>query len=214
MSVRVSYATHEFDNIDIHLRTLRSNQEFEDLDGIAASLGISSASWPLFGVVWPSGIVLANHLFRFDTTDKRILEVGCGIGLTSLLLNHLQADITATDYHPEAEAFLRYNARLNADSLVPFVRTGWGDAKTDLGEFDLIVGSDLLYEDEHSELLANFIVQHCKPTAEIIVVDPGRGNQGKFSRNLAAHGFALETSRPLATDNLPAFKGSILHFRR
>ena len=37
---------------------------------------------------------------------KRILEVGCGIGLSSLILNRLNADITATDYHPEAEKFL------------------------------------------------------------------------------------------------------------
>lgn len=43
--LRVRYQTHEFGDLDIHVRTLRNNQEFEDLDGEAEKLGISSAIW-------------------------------------------------------------------------------------------------------------------------------------------------------------------------
>ncbi|MCD8541365.1 MAG: hypothetical protein LRY22_01600 [Aliarcobacter cryaerophilus] len=50
-----------------------------------------------------------------EQKNKRILEVGCGIGLSSLILNRLNADITATDYHPEAEKFLDINTELNKD---------------------------------------------------------------------------------------------------
>ena len=56
------------------------------------------------------------------------------------------ADITATDFHPNAEAFLEENTRLNNGRKIPFVRTGWGDELTELGEFDQINGSDLVYE--------------------------------------------------------------------
>ena len=49
---RLCYQTIEFGEIDIHLCTLRDKQEFHDPDGIAESLGISSAAWPIFGVVW------------------------------------------------------------------------------------------------------------------------------------------------------------------
>ena len=52
--IRISYQTIEFGKIDIHLRTLRNKQEFLDDDDIAKKLGISSAQWSLFGVVWPS----------------------------------------------------------------------------------------------------------------------------------------------------------------
>lgn len=41
---RVRYQTLEFAHTDIHLRTLRDNQEYADADGIALSLGISSAT--------------------------------------------------------------------------------------------------------------------------------------------------------------------------
>ncbi|MGD8802761.1 MAG: histidine kinase, partial [Gammaproteobacteria bacterium] len=54
-SLRYRYQTIELNGIDIHLRTLRDRQQYNDIDGIAEKLGISPASWPLFGVVWPSG---------------------------------------------------------------------------------------------------------------------------------------------------------------
>ena len=40
-------------------------------------------------------------MFEFEIAGKRILEVGCGIGLASLVLNHRPGDITATDHHPQ-----------------------------------------------------------------------------------------------------------------
>lgn len=97
-NLRLCYQTLEFGEIDIHLCTLSSNQEFDDPDGIAEQLGISSATWPLFGVLWPSGLVLTHYMNDYQTGSKRILEVGCGMALSSLLLNKQSADITATDY--------------------------------------------------------------------------------------------------------------------
>lgn len=88
--------------------------------------------------------------------------MGCGIALSSLLLNRRRADITATDYHPEAGNFLRRNTDLNRDAIIPFLRTGWEDEESGLGEFDLIIGSDLLYERGHAESLSRFIDRHAK----------------------------------------------------
>jgi len=41
---RVRYQTIEFGDVDIHVRTLRDTLQFEDVDGEAEALGISSAS--------------------------------------------------------------------------------------------------------------------------------------------------------------------------
>ena len=215
MAFRVCYKTHEFDGLDIHLRTLRNNQEFFDKDGEAAKLGISSATWPLFGITWPAGIVLAHYLLGLDLKQQRILEVGCGIGLSSLLLNHLNMDVTATDYHPEAEGFLIRNAQLNQDDIIPFVRTDWADPITELGLFDVIVGSDLLYEDEHVDLLAQFILQHCHANCRLVIVDPGRGRHARFSRQMAQSGFELTMTKPRELPYLDEpFKGVVLHYHR
>jgi len=214
-TLRLSYQTIEFGKTDIHLCTLRNRQEFHDPEGVAELLGISSASWPIFGVVWPSSMVLAHHLLTQDLDNKRILEVGCGIGLNSLLLNKNNNDITATDHHPEVERFLHRNTELNGDKEIPFERTDWADNNDDLGLFDVIIGSDLLYEDSHIELLANFILKHSKPDCEIILVDPGRGRKTKLARKMAELGYSSSFSKPEHTDFLAeAFKGHILSFSR
>jgi len=195
--LRFRYQTFEFGNTDIHVRTLRDRQEFSDPEHLAADLGISSANWALFGIIWASGEILANLMSEHDIEGKKILEIGCGIGLASLVLNSRSANITSTDYHPEAGNFLADNVKLNSSREIPFVRTGWGDHQSRLGIFDLIIGSDLLYEQDHSDLLAGFINQHADVNCEIIIIDPGRKNHTKFSRNMAGLGFTLKTRKYL-----------------
>ncbi|MBT7951942.1 MAG: methyltransferase domain-containing protein [Gammaproteobacteria bacterium] len=213
--LRFRYQTIEFDKVDIHLRTLRDKQEFLDVDNVAEKLGISSAQWPLFGVVWESSEILAQFMTDFDITKKRILEVGCGIGLTSLMLNQRLADITATDYHPEVGKFLLENTALNKGKVIPFFQTAWGDEDCGLGKFDLIVGSDLLYERGHAELLSDFIQQHAKPECEVILVDPGRGHHARFSKKMVKLGYLHSQSKPECSDQkAKPFSGQILRYAR
>ena len=214
-SLRFRYQTIEFGDTDIHVRTLRDRQQYFDVNGRAAKVGIFSATWPLFGIIWASGEVLAHLMFDYEVEGKRILEVGCGIGLASLVLNQRLADITATDHHPEAEYFLLENVKLNVGQEIPFVRTGWDDEESRLGEFDLIIGSDLLYERDHVELLSCFIDQHAGEHCEVILVDPGRGQGARFSKKMIRLGYLHSQSQPADMNCLTQpFKGKILHYAR
>ncbi len=215
MSLRLRYQTIEFGDIDIHLCTLRDKQQFSDPEDAALDLGISSSLWPLFGVIWPSSMVLAHHMDNYDTTNKRILEIGCGMALTSLLLNEQGADITASDYHPEVETFLNRNTDLNNGKTIAFERADWAEVSDTLGRFDIIIGSDILYEDGHIGQLADFINRHAKPICEVVIVDPGRGRKTKLSKALAEFGFEYTHTQPLHTDYLDEpFKGHVLQFWR
>lgn len=213
--LRIRYQTIELGDTDIHLCTLRDRQQFSDPNDVAHDLGISSATWPLFGVVWPSSLVLAHHMCGYPVEGKRILEIGCGMALSSLLLNKQQADITATDYHPEAGHFLQRNTELNNDEDIDFERVDWADDTDSLGRFDLIIGSDLLYEDQHIDLLSAFMESHAQPSCEVILVDPGRGRKNKLGRKMAAYGFSCAEMKPAETSYLEQpFKGHILTFSR
>lgn len=214
--LRFRYQTAEFDDYDIHYRTLRDRQQFEDVDGLAESLGISSATWPLFGVVWPSGEVLARFMLNYDIAERKILEVGCGVGLASLLLNERMADITATDNHPCAEAYLQHNVDLNNGRKIPFLLQDWDDDTLEaLSEYDLIIGSDLLYESNHANSLSAFIEQHALPNCEVVIVDGGRGHGGKFSKCMADLGYSHQQLSPEANSPLPDdYKGKINQFKR
>lgn len=212
---RLNYQTIEFGVTDIHVCSLRDKQQFSDPDGVAERLGISSAIWPIFGVIWPSGRVLANFMFDYNTDGKRVLEVGCGIGLTSLLLNKLGVDISATDHHPEVQRFLKRNSDLNGDKEIPFERVDWAEQSEHLGLFDIIVGSDLLYEDQHIAILAEFIGAHANPQCEVILVDAGRGYFNKLSNKLLAQGYLSDQQKVLSSYcGKEPFKGRIFKFTR
>ncbi|MFT6904692.1 MAG: putative nicotinamide N-methyase [Oleiphilaceae bacterium] len=212
--MRVRYQTIEFQDVDIHLKTLRDKQEFSDPLGEANSFGISSAQWSLFGVLWDSGKILALVMESYEISGKRILEIGCGMALASLLLNSRHANITATDYHPEAGNFLAENVRLNQGQSIPFLRTGWQNKEDGLGKFDLLIGADILYERGHIELLSEFIERHSNPSCEVILVDPGRGNHAAFSKKMLKLGYLHSQETVKESKFQETFKGTILTYKR
>jgi predicted nicotinamide N-methyase len=208
------YQTIEIGGLNIHVRTLLDLHQFSDPDNEALKLGISSERWPLFGLLWASGEALANLMLEQDIEGKRILEVGCGIALASLVLNHRGGDISASDIHPQVGEFLLENTRINQDVPIPFFQGDWEDESSGLGGFDLIIGSDLLYERSHVIPLAGFIDRHANPSCEVILVDPGRGHHANFSKKMVSLGYTHEQTRT-ATGNAdcPLPSGRILRYQ-
>ncbi|MCI4566609.1 protein N-lysine methyltransferase family protein [Lysobacter sp. CFH 32150] len=200
---------------DYRIRALSDRQQFADPDGHAERLGISSAQWCLFGQVWPAGRLLAEAMSRFDIAGKRILELGCGLGLASLVLQRRGADVIASDVHPLAEPFLAYNAALNELPAVVYRQLRWDVPLPTLGRFDVVIGSDVLYERDHASLLAALVDRHTHAGSEVVFTDPGRGNSAPFTRALAAQGFSVEEERcPMNAGDTPPYRGHLLHYRR
>ena len=220
------------------IRSLLDQQQFADPQGLASGRGISSAAWPLFGLLWPSGAHLAARLaLRPVLAGERILEVGCGLALASLVGHRRGADVTASDCHPLAQAFLAENLRLNGLLPMKYRHGEWGAADglvaalppadalspaPDLpvqGLFDLIIGSDLLYERDDAGRLARFIGVHAAASAEVWIIDPDRSNRAAFNRQMDARGFERSESR-LSGPGLPGqapalrYKGRLLRFMR
>lgn len=113
LKYQVRHQIVSINNVDYPIRTLQDRQQYHDQDARAEALGISSATWSLFGVVWPSARVLATHVSGIDLRGKRVLEIGCGIALASIVLHRKGVDITASDYHPLACEFLEQNVLNN-----------------------------------------------------------------------------------------------------
>jgi predicted nicotinamide N-methyase len=224
----LGYHTHQT-HIAIHgvddllIRSLTDRQQFHDPHGHAERIGISSASWPLFGMTWLSGMALAARLAQRDVrAGERILEIGCGLALPSLVAHRRGADITASDCHPLASGFLRANLRLNGLAPMSYrhgqwnvplrerVRTAAHRGSVVRGRFDLIVGSDLLYERDAGGGLASFIGRHAKAHAEVWIVDPDRANRAAFHRQMATEGFSRSEER---LDAL-SYKGRLITYER
>ncbi|MEO5695606.1 MAG: SAM-dependent methyltransferase [Burkholderiaceae bacterium] len=214
---------------DLVVCSLLDRQQYADPDGKAMRRGISPAAWPLFGVAWPSGAELAARLAQRDVDrGERILELGCGLALASLVAHRRGADVTASDCHPLAALFLERNVGLNGLAPLKYRHGDWadtgnkqpepGDAEPGRveGTYELLVGSDVLYERDANAALAGFIGRHAAARAEVWIVDPDRGNRPPFCREMQAMGFSLHEERldHVASTRSGAYKGRLMVFRR
>lgn len=196
------------------LRMLLDKSQYADPDGAAAQAGICSASWSLFGQLWPASKVLARFIKTMDLKDRRILELGCGLGLPSLTLKYRGADISASDYHPVSRDFLQHNSQLNSLPDIPFLQLDWNNPPNDQ-KYDLIIASDVLYDPGQPKSLSYAIEKLASPACKVLLSCPGRGYKNSFSRKMAKLGFSLtEIPVPFGPDEKPPHKGRLLSYVR
>jgi len=126
---------------------------------------------------------------------------------------------TASDCHPLAAGFLLENLRLNDLPPMPYRHGNWSDAvdpEAAVGApFELIMGSDVLYERDEAGQLPQFIARHASLAGEVMIIDPNRGNRGPFHRRMAALGYGLRETviRDPAGPGGP-YSGRMLHYHR
>ena len=213
--MKYRHQTYSIGDHEITLRTLLDLDQFSDSEGKARAAGISKEAFPLFGVVWTSSEILAEWLLTFDVAGLRILEVGCGMALVAHSLNARGADITAMDIHPRAQELFFDNVALMGSAKIPFVTSSWAENPAGLGEFDLIVGADILYEPKHIQTLPAFIDRHARQSAEVIIADPGRGDLTEFQKTMNEHGFDRSVISPALSDHMGRpYQGVIYHYQR
>ena len=116
--------------------------------------------FPFGLLLWASAIALAESLADEPgaVAGKRVLEIGAGgVGLPGMVAAHLGAtSVTQTDYHAESLTLLAHNTRTNGFASIIQGRGDWRDWQ-DGGTFDVVLGSDVLYERTlHDALLKLF----------------------------------------------------------
>ena len=212
---RLKQATYRFCDADYRIESLLDRQQYDDGDRESQRLGISSATWCLFGQVWPAAQVLCTRLCDAALSGKRVLEIGCGLGLASLMLQRRGIDITASDYHPQARVFLERNARLNELQPIKFLDGNWETENPNLGHFDFIIGSDILYQPQHAEQVSRFVSRHSSGDVDVMVVDPGRENTSRFGAAMRRLGYRHRFERFDETvASGERCRGRVLRFRR
>ena len=165
---------------------------------------------PYFGVVWPSARALAVQLesepLEPTRGAQRILEVGCGLAVPSLvLLRQLWlSKVTVTDPHPEVRRFLASNLARNgfgADA-VEFQAWSFNDLSVLARKWDFVIGSDVLYESQHPGELAEALNHVTHPNGRILITDPARPYLQAFSDEMKARGwFAEAVLKPSWTED-------------
>ena len=101
---------------------------------------------PYWAELWPAARALAEVLP--DVSGLRVVELGCGLGLPSLVAAAKGASVTAIDWSPDAVELLLANAARNGLELRAEVRD-WREPWDE--RFDLALAADVLYERRNVE---------------------------------------------------------------
>jgi SAM-dependent methyltransferase len=149
---------------------------------------------PYWADVWESAIVLAEELAVLDGAGRRLLELGCGLGLPAILAARRGFRVTATDYEQPALEGLAYTARQNGIDCPETRVVDWRNPPHDLGRYDLVVAADVLYERHHPAALAAVLAGSLEPDGEGIVADPCRQVAGAFPSACHAAGLEVDTT--------------------
>ena len=117
----------------------------------------------------------------------RVVELGCVLGVVSLVAAAKGANVTATDWSADAIELLHRNAERNGLALRAETRD-WRETWED--RFDLAVAADVLYERSSVALLIDLLPRAGR---EVLLADPGRPAAAEFLERAAATGWTVST---------------------
>ena len=149
------------------------------------ALGNQATGTPFGSVLWPSS--LAFMRFWEDAgfhSPSRVVELGCGVGvLSAYFLAKGATDVLATDGEPGLEAFVIFNTARIPETLgvrpmgkLSFETLLWGTESQEKykNSVDFLIASDVLYENEHIQILPAFARTLLSPKGEFWLCDPRR----------------------------------------
>ncbi|MFL5488413.1 MAG: class I SAM-dependent methyltransferase [Gemmatimonadaceae bacterium] len=146
---------------------------------------------PYWADVWPSSIVLAERLLALDGTGRTALELGCGVGLCTLAATSAGFNVLATDYYEDALDVTRANVFRNLGTTARTRHVDWRHLPDDLGTFDFVFASDVLYEKEYAELLPVILDRVLTREGSALIADPGRVAAPVFVESIGPQGLVI-----------------------
>ena len=180
-------------------RTLRVSERDVELlspanadDLISEDDYVADERLPYWADLWPSAQILANEVALMRLGGQRVLELGCGLGVVALGAAMAGAEVTATDYYDDALLFAALNVHAATGKSIATRMVNWVAMPEDLGKFDVVLASDVLYEHRYAEMVADAIAKTLVRGGEAIVADPGRIALEEFLEECRDRGLASE----------------------
>ena len=145
---------------------------------------------PYWSVLWRSGVALARELDGIPLRGRRVVELGCGLAVPSIVAARAGAAVLATDSCAEALTLVARNARENGVRLETAV-VDWEEPAELVrrAPFDLVLAADVLYERGTVAPLLSLLPRLARV---VWLADPGRPAADAFLAQAGRH-WGLET---------------------
>jgi predicted nicotinamide N-methyase len=144
---------------------------------------------PYWTDLWPAAIAMSEFIIENTSMfeHKKVIELGCGLGLPSIIAADIVKEITMTDYLDDALVFAKRNSELNHLSNISFQKLDWRNINTGHQKYDVILASDIAYEKRFFEDLPNALKTLMHYHSLAILSEPGRAFASDFLEGLKEH---------------------------
>ena len=140
--------------------------------------------FPLWAKIWPASWVLADYLAQMPaTSSKKILEIGGGTGLVSIVAAACGHNITLTESNPDALQFARANALVNGCPQLTIRELDWNRPQLN-NTVDFIVASEVAYKKEDLQPLLSLFERFLSPEGEVLLAGEMRRVSKEFYQQL------------------------------
>lgn len=148
---------------------------------------------PYWAELWPASFALSSYIVekRQSFEGKSVLEIGCGLGLAGICAKYVSADVLMTDYLDEAIEISKENWELNFVDAPNVVMLDWRKPALER-RFDIIVGSDILYDQLNFPFLLKLFSEQILENGMVVLSDPKRSHARNFIQALERLGFEIE----------------------
>ncbi len=176
-----------FGGTEVALLCVADLQPFVDAEELLATA--AGGEPPYWMHLWPGARALARVVAADQAiAGARVLELGCGLALPSLVAARRGARIVATDRELEPLRFAADSAALN-DCRLALVQMDWRAPCA--GGFDLVLGADIGYDADAEEPLVAALVSLCRPGGRVVLADSVNTYRSSCAARMAAAGFSL-----------------------
>jgi predicted nicotinamide N-methyase len=139
--------------------------------------------------VWPGSRALARLLAAVDCDGRRVVEIGCGLGLAGLVAARRGASVMFFDAAAEPLQFVRRSAELNACRAALVQANLYAPGLR--GEFDYCLAADITYDPGLQAAAAGFLAAHLARDGRAWCAESVRTVDRGFRDACAQHGLRV-----------------------
>lgn len=131
---------------------------------------------PYWTELWPSSVALAEWLLlrRKEIASRCCLDLGCGLGLTSMVGQWLGGRVLGMDYEEQALRFARRNAERNNVPQPLWTVMDWRRPAVARCSVDVVWGGDIMYERRFVAPVLDFLEHVLAPKGKVWIAEPCR----------------------------------------
>jgi predicted nicotinamide N-methyase len=174
-------------NVAVSLYCVRRLEDFVDRGSLLRDDVVTEP--PYWAHLWVGAIALARRLAEAGSlAGRRVLDLGCGLGLPGIVAAALGAEVWCVDREPAALEFAAASAAHNRFARVHYAQIDFTRERLD-GDFDVILAAEVIYDPGSYDKLGEFLERHLRRGGKIHLTDAFRTDAARFFTSLRARGF-------------------------